>query len=145
MKENGISRQYAFSTPKNCSATQRDECTHHTKKMFASCMQPDLFLLPFEQQQVPTVTAFAPFPIIYILLRGVTNSWVDTDTPSTACHTHRLPGAPSEQGSTKKSLQPAIIHSSTQLVLLYKLPAVLIENYLSPFTKAKKPLRHSTK
>lgn len=97
------------------------------KCLLPVCSQTYSFY-PLSSSTVPTVTAFAPFPIIYILLRGVTNSWVDTDTPSTARHTHRLPGAPSKQGSTKKSLQPAIIHSSTQLVPLYKLPAVLMEN-----------------
>lgn len=77
------------------------------KSLLPACSQTYSFY-PLSSDTVPIVTASTPFPIIYILSRGIINSWVDTETPVTACHTCILPGAPSEQGSTKKSLQPAI-------------------------------------
>lgn len=52
-----LTLQYAFSTPKNSPAAQKDE---HTT-MFAPCMKQDLLLLPFQQQTSPHCTAFALF------------------------------------------------------------------------------------
>jgi len=97
--------------------------THHRKKkcLLPACSQTYSFY-PLSSNTVPIVTASAPFPIIYILLRGITESRTDTETPKPQyClpHPHTARSSFWTAGhqddfaachNTRSSTQPVLLH-----------------------------------